>query len=104
MLEIPIQPTPSQVVKVVLSSQNFQILLQQKDQGIFVDINVNGTDVSTGTVARDGVPLISQDYAGVAGNVLFVDTQGYSDPNYADLGTRYVLLYLTADEYLQLQQ
>ena len=103
MLEIPLQPVPSQSTKVVLGGQNCQLLVYQKPQGVFVDINVDGVDVSVGTIARDTVPLISRDYAGVSGNVLFIDTQGNSDPSYTGFGGRFSLVYLTAEEYAQLR-
>lgn len=102
MLEIPIQATASQIVKVVLGGQNVQLFIYQKSQGLFVDINVDGSDVMTAVVARDVTPLISRDYAGVIGNVMFIDTQGYADPEYSNLGSRFRLVYLTASEYAQL--
>jgi hypothetical protein len=36
---------------------------------------------------------------GFIGNLLFVDTQGSSDPTYDGLGSRFSLVYLTAEEY-----
>ena len=99
MLNIPIQPIPSQLVKVVLGGQNVQIFIYQKDQGLFVDINSDGVDIVVGVIARDAVPIICREYMGFIGNVLFVDTQGGSDPTYSGLGSRFSLVYLTADEY-----
>ena len=99
MQEIPIQPVPSQITEVVLGAQNCQILIYQKPQGMFVDINVNGADVVTGVIARDAVPLVCREYAGFSGNLVFIDTQGSADPVYDGLGSRYSLVYLTAEEY-----
>jgi hypothetical protein len=99
MQEIPIQPVPSQITKVVLGAQNCQILIYQKPQGMFVDINVNGADVVTGVIARDAVPLVCREYMGFIGNLLFIDTQGSDDPSYDGLGSRFDLVYLTAEEY-----
>ena len=104
MLEIPLQPVASQVVKAVLGGQNFQIFIYQKAQGMFVDINVDGIDVMSAVIARDVTPLISREYAGVSGNLIFTDTQGSHEPTYDGLGTRYTLVYLTAEEYAQLHQ
>ncbi len=103
MQEIPIQPVPSQITKVVLGAQNCQILIYQKPQGMFVDINVNGADVVTGVIARDAVPLVCREYAGFSGNLVFIDTQGNGDPVYEGLGSRYSLVYLTAEEYALIQ-
>lgn len=99
MQNIPIQPIPSQLVKVVLGGQNVQIFIYQKDQGLFIDINSDGVDIVVGVIARDAVPIICREYMGFIGNILFVDTQGNSDPTYSGLGSRFSLVYLTADEY-----
>lgn len=99
MQNIPIQPIPSQLVKVVLGGQNVQIFIYQKDQGLFVDINSDGVDIVVGVIARDAVAIICREYMGFIGNILFVDTQGSSDPTYSGLGSRFSLVYLTADEY-----
>lgn len=104
MFEIPLQPVPSQNVKSVLDGQNFQMFIRQMSQGLFVDVNVDGVEVMTAVVARDAVPLISRDYVGVSGNLLFTDTQGGDDPSYAGLGARFTLIYLTADEYALIRE
>lgn len=44
------------------------------------------------------MPLVSREYAGFSGNLLFIDTQGDKDPDYLSLGSRYSLVYLTAAE------
>ena len=99
MQSVHLQPVPSQSTKVVLGGQNCQILVYQKPQGVFVDINADGVDISVGTIARDAVPLISREYAGFSGNLLFIDSQGSADPSYDGLGSRFDLVYLTAEEY-----
>lgn len=99
MQQIPLQPIPAQISKVVLGGQNCQLSIYQKQRGLFVDINVNGEDVATAVIALDAVPLVCRDYAGFSGNLLFIDTQGKSDPSYEGLGSRFALVYLTAEEY-----
>ena len=99
MQTVPLQPVPSQSTKVGLGGQNCQILVYQKPQGVFVDINAGGVDISVGTIARDAVPLVSREYAGFSGNLLFIDSQGSADPSYDGLGDRFALVYLTAEEY-----
>ncbi len=99
MLQIPIQPVPSQQVKVVLASQNCQIAIYQKSQGVFVDLNSNGEDISVGVLAHNCVALDPREYENFSGNLMFVDTQGLNDPDYKSFGTRFFLVYLTADEF-----
>lgn len=103
MQEIPLQATASQVTNVVLGGQNCQLFIYQKDQGLFVDINVNGTNLVMGVIARDVVPLMNREYESFAGNLMFVDTQGSSDPDYTGLGDRFGLVYLSEAENVLIQ-
>ena len=98
MQQIPIQPIPSQSVSVVLNGQNCQINIYQKGQLVFIDLNSNGVDIVTGVLAHNVNPLVCIKYTGFLGNLTFVDTQGNDDPQYTGLGTRYVLIYLSAAE------
>lgn len=93
MLQIPLQAVPSQFTKVVLGNQNFQILLQQKEQGLFVDVNVDGADIVTSVIARDNDDILCRKYTGVVGSIKFYDLQGSTDPHYTGLNSRYVLMY-----------
>lgn len=99
MQSVPLQPVPSQSTKVVLGGQNCQIQINQKSQGIFVDVAVDGVAIVTAVIARDAVPLVCREYMGFVGNLLFIDTQGSADPAYEGLGDRFTLVYLTAEEY-----
>lgn len=101
MQTVPLQPVPAQQLQIVLGGQNCQIAVYQKMSGLYVDLNSNGDDISVGVIARDVVPL-TVSYSGFIGNLLFTDTQGSQDPTYEGLGSRYQLVYLTADEYAQL--
>lgn len=102
MVQVTLQPVPSQQLQIVLNGQNCQIAVYQKTSGMFVDVNSGGTDISIGVIARNLVPLVPTVYFGFLGNLVFVDTQGDSDPTYDGLGSRYQLLYLTAADYVQL--
>ena len=99
MVEIPLQSIPSQITKVVLGNQNTQIFIYAKEQGVFVDISVDDVAVVNCVIARDMVPLVCREYVGFAGNLVFVDNQGADDPLYTGIGSRWSLVYLTADEY-----
>lgn len=99
MLTIPIQPTAAQVVKVVLSGQNCQINLYQKNEGLFCDVNADDVEIMSGALCQDATPIIARDYAGFVGNLLFIDTQGSSKPDYTGLNSRFMLIYLDAAKY-----
>ena len=100
--QITLQAVPAQTLSIVLSGQNCQLSLYQKPQGLFVDLNADGADISIAVLAHDVVPLVPSAYLGFIGNLLFTDTRGSSDPTYDGLGVRYQLVYLTASEYAQL--
>lgn len=104
MLEIPLQPQPSQTASVVLADQNVQITLYQKEQGLFVDVNSNGVDVVRCVIARNAVPIICRDYTGFSGNILFIDREKSEDPEYTGLGSRFALCYFSADEYALIRE
>lgn len=98
MLELPLIPEPGQMLSAVLGGQNCRFFIYQKDQGLFLDLVVNGVNVAVGVICRNEVLLIAADYIGFIGNLMFTDTQGLSDPMFGELGTRYVLLYLEPSE------
>jgi len=99
MQSIPLAAIPSQTVKAVLGGQNCQISVWQKSQGLFVDVISNDVAIVSGVVARYADFLICREYLGFLGNMLFIDNQGADDPVYTGLGSRFELVYLTADEY-----
>lgn len=99
MIQIALQAIPSQQLQIVLAGQNTQIAVYTRSTGLYVDVAVNGADISNAVIARNLNPLVPTAYLGFAGNLLFVDTLGTSDPVYTGLGSRYLLLYLTAADY-----
>lgn len=104
MQQVPIQAAANQTVKAVLGGQQCQIALYAKTQGLFVDINADGVEIISGVIARDAVPLLARGYTGFIGTLLFIDTQGASDPQYAGLGSRFNLIYLTDVEYALIRE
>lgn len=102
MLQIQLLNEPVQRLRTVVDGQRAQIYLRQKPQGLFVDVNINGVDVVTSSLALDTAPIVPRDYAGMSGNLMFLDTRGNDDPHYSEFNSRFFLVYLTAEEYGQL--
>ncbi len=98
MRQIPMQPPPSQNTQVVLGGQNCQISIYQKSEGLLFDLVSDNVTIVCAVLAHDCVPLVCRQYMGFLGDLMFVDTQGVSDPTYAGLGGRFALVYLTASE------
>ncbi len=90
---IPVQSVPAQTFQVTLGGQNCQVSLQWMSTGLFITLSINGNPVISGRYCNDRVNLIRQKYLGFTGWLYFVDSAGSSDPNYADLGSRYLLVY-----------
>lgn len=96
MRTIPLQAVSSQTLSAVLANQNCQIAVYQKTTGLYFDLSVNNAPIVTTKLCRDRVKLVRQEYLGFDGDLAFVDTQGRDDPEYAGLGSRFVLVYLPA--------
>lgn len=94
MKRIPLQPVPSQTLSVVLSGQNCQISVYQKSTGIYLDLEVDNSPIVTTVLCHDRVRLVRSAYLGFFGDLAFVDTLGHADPQYENLGSRFVLAYM----------
>lgn len=92
---IPLLATPSQTLSVRLGAQACRVHVYQKTTGLFLDLYVNDTLVVGGVIARNGARIVRDAYLGFVGDLAFSDTQGAEDPQYAGLGTRWVLAYVT---------
>ena len=96
MQEISLQPVPSQQTQVVLDKQVCAISVYVKNQCMFFDLVVNGTQVAYAVQCSNLVSLVPTAYLGFSGWLVFFDTQGTSNPQYTALGSRWVLLYLNS--------
>ena len=90
---IPITNDPAQTFTIALGGQQCQISIYQKSTGLFLDLTADGSPILNTMLCLDRVGLVRQAYLDFIGQLAFVDTQGYSDPYYTDLGTRYILTY-----------
>jgi len=116
MIQIPVNNVPNQIFNVTLETVLCRIKLQSKDNvlgynedpnaltsSLYFSLETNNNEITNTTICENLNFLIKQSYVDFGGNFLFVDTQGKSDPYYSELNTRFLLIYLTADEYAQLQ-
>jgi hypothetical protein len=96
MQEITLQPVASQQTQVVLDGQVCAISVYVKNQCMFFDLAVNGTQVAYAVQCSNLVSLVPNAYLGFSGWMIFFDTQGAENPQYTGLGSRWVLLYLNS--------
>lgn len=98
MQTIPLQPVPSQQVQIVLGGQTCAISLYVKNQCMFFDLAVNGTQFCYAVQCANLVSLVPTSYLGFTGWITIIDTQGTSNPVYTGLGSRWQMLYLTQED------
>ena len=99
MLTIPLNAVPSQRLNVVLANQPCQISLYTLIDGvIYMDVVLNGTPIANCVPCYNNNKIVRAAYTGFIGDFIITDTQGYSDPTYDVLGTRYQLVYLEAGD------
>jgi len=100
MQTIPTQPTPNQILTVILGDQICQIKITQQITGIFCDLYLNGVLVVGGVLCQNLNRIVRSTYLGFVGDLCFIDNQGEDDPIYTGLGTRFTLVYLEPGEVL----
>ena len=101
MLIIPLAPTASQSELVTLNGQNAQVNVYQKWTGLFLDLYVSNVLIIAGVLGRDRRLMLMNTYLGFAGDLMWLDNHGLTDPQYTGLGpdgSRYSLLYLLPSE------
>lgn len=91
---IPLQALQSQEVSVQLGRQPCRIRAYQKSTGFYLDLLVADAPIVTGVLCRDRNRLVMAEYMGFDGDLVFVDLQGNSDPDWTDLGSRFQLTWL----------
>lgn len=95
---IPLQPVPSQMITVSLANQTCQILVSQKLSGMYLDLYVQNNLIIGGVICQNLNRIVRDAYLGFVGDLVFVDSQGFDDPVYTGLGSRFNLAYLSAAE------
>lgn len=95
---INLSPIPAQSFKVVLSGQDCEVSLYLRGEHFFLDLIVDGQTVQTGAIVNEGASIISAPNAIFSGSLAIVDMLGDDEPQYAELGTRWVMAYYSADE------
>ena len=94
MLAVPLQAVPSQTVYATLNGQATQVNVYTTAFGLFADVLVAGAQVIGGVLCQNLNPIVRDAYLGFSGDLVFLDTVGYTDPVYPVLADRYTLVYL----------
>lgn len=100
---VPLQAIPAQHILTTLDGgQLVQLKLYTRRYGMFMDVYVNGVLEIGAVICQNLNRIIRSQYLNksvdFAGDFLFFDMQGNSDPVYTGLGTRFQLYYVTDAE------
>lgn len=91
---IPLEPIPSQTLNMVLAGQNCQLAVSTLATGMYFTLTADGRSICINTICRNIARLLlDRGYLGFVGDFAFVDQQGDADPQFAGLGSRWLLLY-----------
>lgn len=95
---VPLQVVPSQIVSANLGNQNCQLRVYQRDAYLFMDVYVNNALIIGGVICQNRNRIVRSAYLGFAGDFIFYDTEGTSDPVYTGLGSRFQLMYIPTED------
>ena len=101
MVEVPLIATPNQELSIELEEQDCTIQVRQLGNYTYLTLWVDSTLIIENAICMPGVAILQGYIQGFNGNFVLVDS---SDPNnqqlsdYTELGSRFLLLYLTEEE------
>lgn len=98
MVEIPLQPIPSQEVQVILGGQNCTLSVYWRFGKLYADLLVDSEPVFQGSICQNLQWVNQSPSPEFSGGLVFVDGLGNESPRWDGLGTRWALLYLDAEE------
>lgn len=90
---VPLSAVAYQSLKLNLSGQSVQLDIQQRTNGVYMSITLNGAAIIAGVLCQDRTWIVRKAYLGMPGDLMFIDQYGRNDPDYSGLGARYVLMY-----------
>lgn len=101
MTEVPLIATPNQELAIELEEQDCTIQVRQLGNYTYLTLWADSTLIVENAICMPGVAILQGYVHGFRGNFVLVDS---SDPNnqqlsnYTELGSRFILLYLTDEE------
>lgn len=99
---IPVGDVPSQSFNINLAGQQCQIAISTMTTGLYCSVQINNSLILGETYCANQARIIQNVYLGFQGDLVWIDTQGDSDPSSPGLGTRYLFYYLTVSDLAQL--
>lgn len=91
--EIPLKPVPSQQTTVGIGGRDITVAVRLRLGRLYADVKADGEYLIQNRVCLDGVPLVNEVWRGLPGDLYFIDKQGTDDPQWQELGGRFILVY-----------
>lgn len=100
--QIEIQALPNQKASVLLNDQECEVKLRQMGNRLFMSLTVDDEVIFQNVLCPIAAPINGAEVLGFSGVLFFLDTKGHEDPQWEELGTRWLLFYATPDEDIYL--
>ena len=98
MQNIPLSPIPAQTFQIVLDDQQCHITLYQRGRRMYLDLEADNETVCQGAICQNRASIVPFPTLNFSGSLHFWDTLGDEPPQYEQLGTRFLLLYVADGE------
>lgn len=100
---VPLIATPNQVEVVPLDDNSVQLTVNQRANGLYIDVFMNGQPIALGVLCENRNRIVRNAYFGFPGDFFFDDSQAApgaegADPDYTGLGGRFQLIYIEQSE------
>lgn len=92
---IPVQAVANQQLSVQLEGQAVQLSIFTMLGALFMSVSVNNSVIISSVICENKNRIVRDAYLGFLGDFCWLDTQGDLDPYYAELGSRFQLIYLS---------
>ncbi len=100
MKVIPLSAIPAETFQIVLDDQQCRITLYQRGRRMYLDLDVDNEPVCRGAICQNRASIVQSPTRLFRGSLHFWDTLGDEPPQYDQLCTRFLLLYVSANETL----
>src|ERR1700681_2345093 len=94
---VPTKPIPNQTLQAQLGGQACTLSIYQLAYGMFMDVEVGTTRITSGVICQNLNRIVRSAYRGFIGDFVWADTQAADDPVYTGLNSRFLLVYMDPD-------
>lgn len=97
-VQIELQALPNQKASVLLNDQECEIQVRQMGNRLFMSLTVDDEVIFNNVLCAVASPINGFEVLGFSGALFFLDTKGHADPQWEELGSRWLLFYVSPDD------